>query len=91
MPPLGNYLPLREFLLWVGHDPTRAVAWGHTFRARQVVRRDFEKARQGRLAPEDWELIKRGDFAVLRNICSDSNKVACFLVLMTSVAKPRGK
>ena len=79
---------LRTFLIWVAdlENTERIGSWSAG--DRDSLRSDFEAA-YGPLPQDDWLFLQKGDFALLRNICSD--KVACVLVMMTAVPEPPAK
>jgi hypothetical protein len=82
---------IREFLLWIA-DPEnsgRIRDWGHESGNARGSLRDQFRTQFDDLSDEDWDFLQQGDFALLRNICSD--KVMFNLVMMTSVPEPTKK
>ena len=81
---------IRTFLLWLAdfEHPERIRDWGHESASRGSLREQF-RGQFDDLSETDWDFLQNGDFALLRNICSD--KVLFALVMMTSVPEPTKK
>lgn len=83
-PPRGH---LTDFLRWLANKrTTRVQDWGHGRRGvneRAALIRAWEKQTGQTLSDRDKALVRRGDFAYLREL---SDHFAFILVMMTSVA-----